>query len=74
MVFVLGGLLLALVSQYGIAPRIAAKQGAVWQYAAIALYALQWLCALGTLWKVALLACAVRAAPSDVDEDEAVAS
>lgn len=56
MVFVLGGLLLALVGQYGVAPRVAAKQGAVWQYAGMALLALQWLCALCTLWKVAALA------------------
>lgn len=56
MVFVLGGLLLALVGQYGVAPRVVARQGAVWQYAAMALYALQWLCALCTLWQVAALA------------------
>jgi cytochrome bd-type quinol oxidase subunit 2 len=56
MVFVLGGLLLALVAQYGMAPRVAARQGAVWQYAAVAMQVLQWLCALCTLWKVAALA------------------
>lgn len=53
MVFVLGGLLLALVAQYGVAPRVAIKQNpAIWHNVAIALYALQWLCALGTLWMV----------------------
>lgn len=53
MVFMLGGLLLALVGQYGVAPRIAAQQGAVWRYAGMGLYALQWVCALCTLWHVA---------------------
>ena len=52
MPFILGGLLLALVAQYGVAPRVAAKQGAVWSYAGVAMLALQWLCALGSLWKV----------------------
>lgn len=60
MVFVLGGLLLALVAQYGVAPRVAARQGAVWQYASVALHVLQWCCALCTLWKVAALALAGR--------------
>lgn len=59
LVFVLAGLLLALVGQYGAAPRVLAKQGAVWVYAGVAFYALQWLCALCTLWKVALLAGAI---------------
>ena len=52
MVFILGGLLLALLGQYGVAPRILAKQGAVWQQVGVGLYALQWCCALGTLWKL----------------------
>ena len=55
MPFVLGGLLLALVAQYGVAPRVAAKQGTIWLYAGMAMLALQWLCALGSLWKVSAL-------------------
>lgn len=54
LIFVLGGLLLALVGQYGVAPRILAKQGAVWGYAGVFLYGLQWVSALCTLWQVAL--------------------
>lgn len=53
MAFVLAGLLLALVGQYGVAPRIAAKQGAAWHYAGMAMYGLQWLCALCTFWRIA---------------------
>lgn len=53
MPFVLGGLLLALLGQYGVAPRITAKQGVGWQYASTVMYALQWLCALCTLWQLA---------------------
>lgn len=52
MVFILGGLLLTLLGQYGVAPRILARQGAVWQQVGVGLYALQWCCALGTLWKL----------------------
>lgn len=55
MPFILGGLLLALVAQYGVAPRVTARQGAVWSYAGVAMLALQWLCALGSLWKVTAL-------------------
>lgn len=61
MAFILAGLLLALVGQYGVAPRIAAKQGAVWQYAGMAMYGLQWLCALCTFWRIAFAArCALE--------------
>jgi len=61
MVFVLGGLLLALVGQYGVAPRTAARHNpALWPYVGMALYALQWLCALCTLWQVVLQPAARR--------------
>jgi peptidoglycan biosynthesis protein MviN/MurJ (putative lipid II flippase) len=53
MVFILGGLLSALVAQYGVAPRVVARQSELWNYAGMALLALQWCCALCTLWRVA---------------------
>ncbi|WP_370681827.1 DUF4149 domain-containing protein [Comamonas sp. GB3 AK4-5] len=52
LVFVLGGLLLALLGQYGVLPRALAGQGAVWFYLGLALYALQWLCALCVVWRL----------------------
>ena len=51
MVFVILGLLLALLVQYGVAPRIVARQNLrLWHSVGTLLYALQWGCALGTLW------------------------
>ena len=48
--FVLGGLLLALVSQYGVAPRIVARQNlALWHSVGSGMYALQWVCSLVVL-------------------------
>lgn len=53
MVFVLGGALLALLLQYGIAPRIVARHNAaLWHSVGVVLYGLQWLCALATLWRL----------------------
>lgn len=50
-VFVIAGLLLALLQQYGVAPRIVARQNLrLWHGAGSAMYALQWLCALRVLW------------------------
>ena len=50
-VFVIGGLLLALLQQYGAAPRILARQNLrLWHGAGSAMYVLQWLCALRVLW------------------------
>ena len=54
MVFVIAGLLLALLQQYGVAPRILARQNLrLWHGAGSAMYALQWLCALAVLWRTA---------------------
>ena len=54
MVFVIAGLLLALLQQYGVAPRILARQNLrLWHSAGSAMYALQWLCALCVLWRTA---------------------
>jgi len=51
MVFILGGLLLALLTQFGVAPRIVARQDLrVWHGVGTVMYALQWGCALAVLW------------------------
>jgi len=54
LVFIIAGLLLALLVQYGIAPRIVARDNLrLWHSVGTALYFIQWLCAGITLWKVA---------------------
>ena len=54
LVFVLLGMLLALLQEFAVAPRIVQRQNlAVWHSAGTAMYAAQWLCALGVLWKLA---------------------
>ncbi|WP_137748640.1 DUF4149 domain-containing protein [Acidovorax sp. NB1] len=51
MLFILGGLLLALLNQYGVAPRIVARQDLrLWHSVGSLLYLLQWGCALTVLW------------------------
>jgi len=51
--FVLAGLLLALLVQYGISPRIVARENLrLWHTLGSALYLLQWLCALAVLWQI----------------------
>jgi hypothetical protein len=51
MVFILAGLLMALVSQFGVAPRIVARQDLrLWHSVGSILYVLQWACALAVLW------------------------
>ena len=51
MLFIVGGLLLALVVQYGVTPRIVARQNLkFWHGLGTLMYTLQWLCALATLW------------------------
>lgn len=50
---VLAGILLALLSEFAVAPRIVARENlALWHRVGSALYFLQWLCAGATLWKV----------------------
>ena len=52
MVFILGGLLLALLTQFGVAPRIVARQDLrLWHSVGTVMYALQWCCALAVLWQ-----------------------
>ncbi len=51
MVFILGGMLLALLVQFGVAPRIVARQDLrLWHGVGSAMYLLQWCCALVVLW------------------------
>jgi hypothetical protein len=51
--FVLGGMLLALLAEFAVAPRIVARENlALWHRAGTGMYVLQWLCAGVTLWKV----------------------
>lgn len=53
MVFIIGGLLMALLLQYGAAPRILAARGSLtWLGAGALMYLLQWLCALAVLWRI----------------------
>ena len=60
MVFILGGMLLALLSQFGVAPRIVARQDLrLWHSVGTGMYVLQWVCALVVLWRTVQ----VRAAP-----------
>ena len=52
MLFVLGGLLLALLNQFGVAPRIVARQDLrLWHSVGTVMYAAQWGCALAVLWQ-----------------------
>ena len=50
-VFIVGGLLLALLVQFGIAPRIVARQDLrLWHSVGSAMYLAQWACAFTVLW------------------------
>lgn len=50
---VLAGLLLALLGEFAVAPRIVARQDlALWHTVGTVFYGLQWLCALVALWKL----------------------
>lgn len=52
-IFILAGLLLALLSEFAVAPRIVARENlALWHRVGSAMYLLQWLCAGVTLWKL----------------------
>ena len=49
--FIVSGLLLALLVQFGVSPRIVARQDLrLWHSVGTLMYALQWGCALATLW------------------------
>lgn len=52
MIFILGGMLLALLNQFGVAPRIVARQDLrLWHSVGTVMYVLQWCCALAVLWQ-----------------------
>lgn len=54
LVLVVGGLLLALLSEFAVAPRIVARENLrLWHGLGSGLYALQWLCATALLWRLA---------------------
>jgi hypothetical protein len=54
--FVLAGVLLALLSEFAIAPRIVARDNLrLWHSVGSAMYLVQWVCAGVTLWKVSSL-------------------
>ena len=54
MVFIILGLLLSLLVQYGVAPRIVARDNLrLWHGVGSGMYFVQWLCAGITLWKTA---------------------
>ena len=51
--YVLAGMLVALLQEFAIAPRIVARQDlAFWHSAGTVAYAVQWVCALVVLWKL----------------------
>jgi len=55
LVYIVGGMLLALLSQYGVAPHIVARDNlALWHSVGTGLYVLQWLCA-GVVFKKLLI-------------------
>lgn len=54
LVWILGGMLLALLVELAVAPRIVARENlALWHSVGTAMYALQWLCAGACLWRQA---------------------
>jgi len=54
LLFIASGLLLALLAEFAVAPRIVARENLkLWHSVGSGMYLLQWLCAAVTLWKVA---------------------
>jgi hypothetical protein len=46
-------LILAILGEFGVAPRIVARQDlAFWHTAGTVFYGVQWICALAVLWKL----------------------
>ncbi len=55
-VWVLGGVLLALLIEYAVAPHIVARDNlALWHGLAMIFYVLQWICATVTLWHLSVV-------------------
>ena len=54
LVFIAGGMLLALLGEFAVAPRIMARENLkLWHAVGSGMYLLQWLCAGVVLWKLA---------------------
>jgi hypothetical protein len=54
--WVLGGMLLALLNEFAVAPRIVARDNlALWHSVGSAMYLVQWVCAGVTLWRVSVI-------------------
>jgi hypothetical protein len=52
-VFIVGGMLLALLSEFAVTPRILMRENMrLWHGMGVAMYVLQWLCAGVTFWKL----------------------
>lgn len=52
-IFIVGGMLLALLAEFAVAPRIVARENLrLWHSVGSAMYLLQWLCAGVTFWKL----------------------
>lgn len=50
---IVGGLLLALLVEFAVAPRIVARENlALWHRVGTAMYFVQWLCAAATFWRL----------------------
>ncbi len=53
MLFIVGGMLLALLSEFAVAPRIVARENLrLWHSVGSAIYVLQWVSAALVFWKV----------------------
>jgi glucan phosphoethanolaminetransferase (alkaline phosphatase superfamily) len=53
LMFLLGGMLLALLAEFGVAPRIVARENLkLWHSVGSAMYLLQWVCAGIVLWRL----------------------
>lgn len=53
MIFIVSGVLLALLSEFAVAPRIVARENLrLWHSVGSGMYLLQWLCATATFWKL----------------------
>jgi len=51
--FIVGGMLLALLSEYAVSPHIVARENLrFWHGVGSAMYVLQWVCAAATFWKL----------------------
>lgn len=64
--FVLAGVLLALLAEFGVSPRIVARENLkLWHAVGSAMYLAQWACAGVVLWKCLRISSAARAGASD---------